>query len=476
MDLPDALGSSPDPWSAAPFVDSREVVAATGRLVDASLVHDLLVPPADGRYRARILTIERVFFALLQFVLGRFRSFAALVSALRAGTVGGLGPIAVSNRAFTLRLESLPHASFLAVLVGLTARLRTFAVPGREWVRALAPFATGLYAIDDTTLDALARKVATLAQHPKGAPETLAGRLGAALDLVTGQVAAVLYDTDALANEKNHLLPLVEVLGAGALVVMDLGYFSFALFDALSERYVYWVSRLRAKTSMVVIATLADRPGYRDRIVYLGAWAADRAAYPVRCVELEVDGTSYAWLTNVLEPRMLSAADLWALYGQRWTIEVAFAALKRGLGLAYLRACHTNGVLIQVWCALCVYQVLQHLRLVVAASQGWEADRVSWERLIRGIGFYAQLQSPLPLVEYLCTPVQARELAKQGTRVRRKDLSPKVRAACEPTPSLPDDLDLKARKPRHGKPEARTKRTITVVAGLQLLRGPTGFT
>ena len=86
---------------------------------------------------------------------------------MRAGTIGDLGRIAVSDRAFTLRLESLPHASFLAVLVALTARLRTLAVPGREWVRALAPFATGLYAIDDTTLDALARKVATLVQHPK---------------------------------------------------------------------------------------------------------------------------------------------------------------------------------------------------------------------------------------------------------------------------------------------------------------------
>ena len=119
--------------------------------------------------------------------------------------------------------------------------------------------------------------------------------------------------------------------------------------------------------------------------------------------------------------------------------------------------------------------MVQHLRLVVAASQGWEADRVSWERLMRGIGFYAQLQNQLPLIEYLCTPAQDRELAKQGTPVRRKDLSPKVRAACEPTPSLPDDLDLKLRKPRHGKPEARTKQTITVVASLQVLGGSIEF-
>lgn len=99
----------------------------------------------------------------------------------------------------------------------------------------------------------------------------------------------------------------MATLGAGALVVMHLGYFSYQLFDALTERYVYWVSRLRAKTSLIVVATLADRPVYRDRIVYLGTWAAGRAAHLVRCVEPEVDGKSYAWLTNVLDPRMMSA-------------------------------------------------------------------------------------------------------------------------------------------------------------------------
>lgn len=464
---PDATSAPADPLGTAPEVDRHVLIATTERLVESALIHDLLVASADRGYRARILTIERVFFAVLQFVLGRFSSFAALVDALRAGALRGLGKIEVSDRAFTLRMESLHHTRFLAVLTAVTTHLRATATPGREWVRKLAPFATGLFAIDDTTLDALARKVATLAQHPKGAPATLGGRLGAALDLVTGQMVAILHDADAGANEKNHLLPLIETLGAGALVVVDLGYFSFPLFDAMSERYVYWVTRLRAKTSMTVVATLADRPGYRDRIVYLGAWASDRAAHPVRCIELEVDGTMYAWVTNVLDPGMLSAPNVWLIYSLRWSIEMAFAALKRALGLAHLRACQTNGMLIQVWCTLCVFQVLQHLRVVVAASQGWEADRVSWERLVRAIGFYAQQVDPLPLVDYLCVPRQARDLVKQGTRVRRKDLSASVRAACEPTPKLPEGVDLSARRPRHGKPQSRRKQTITIVANLQ---------
>jgi hypothetical protein len=65
MDRHDDVGSCTDPSSTALFVDSREVIATTGRRVDAALARDLLVPSVDRRYRARILTIERVFFALL---------------------------------------------------------------------------------------------------------------------------------------------------------------------------------------------------------------------------------------------------------------------------------------------------------------------------------------------------------------------------------------------------------------------------
>lgn len=464
--MPDLETSPPDPLEGSPAVHRSTLLAAVEQLVAPSLVRDVFVAHADRSYRARVLTIELVFFALLQFVLGGFASFAALVGALRAGVLRGLPRIDVTDRAFYLRLEALPHTRFLAVLHALTSQLRTAAPPARSWVRALAPFASGVYAIDDTTLDALARKVAILAQHPKGAPATLGGRLGVALDLCTGQVATVLHDADAAANEKAHLLALVESLGVGALVVLDLGYFAFPLFDALSERSIHWVTRLREKTSFVVVATLADRPQYRDRIVRLGKWRSDRAARPVRLVELETATGWQAWLTNVLDPQELPAPNVWALYAQRWTIEMVFAALKRALGLAYLRPCHTNGVLIQIWCTLCVYQVLQQLRLSVAAAHGWNADRVSWERLVRQIGFYSQQPSPPPLVEYLCAPARAADLVKQGTRTRRQDLPAATRAACEPVPILPAGLDLAPGRPRQGRSSERQVCTVTAVAVL----------
>jgi len=325
-------------------------------------------------------------------------------------------------------------------------------------VAELAPFATGVFAIDDTTLDALARKTEWLKGFAKGALETLGGRLGCALDLVTGCFAEVIYDPDGAANEKNHLWPLVERLPAGALYVLDLGYFSFPIFDGLTERYCYFVSRLRAKTSLVLVQTLVDAPAYRDSIVYLGKHRADRAAHPVRLVELLIGTTWYRYVTNVLDPKLLPADRLWALYAQRWTIEMTFAAVKRALNMAFLRPCHQNGVLIQVWCTLTVYQVLQHLRLEIAAQNDWREDEVSWMRLMVRIGWYLERpDATRGLRQWILEESATLMLKKLGVRKRRATSLPKAVleqiAASKPPPL---DSPSAPRVPRQSKPEPRT--------------------
>ena len=102
------------------------------------------------------------------------------------------------------------HTTFLDLLRRVTMRLRESQTHTRAWVRDLALFANGLYALDDTTLDALMRRTPSLKKHPKGAMETLRGRLSCALDIVTGKFAEVLYDPDSKANEKTHARPLIE--------------------------------------------------------------------------------------------------------------------------------------------------------------------------------------------------------------------------------------------------------------------------
>jgi hypothetical protein len=388
---------------------------------------------------------------LIAFCLNGTGSFAVLLVDLATGTLTGLPQVSVSAQAFYQRLSRLGHARFLLLFQQVTAHLRANTA-SRAWVHQLAPWAAGIFAIDDTTLDALARRVDELRVLKKGAPGTLAGRLGSVLDLRTGKLAEVLYNPDSTANEKTHLLPLVKRLGRGALVVLDLGYFSFKLFDAITEGKQFFVTRMRKLATYEVLQVLVDRPLYRDRIVSLGSNRSDRAAHPVRLVELWLNGEWWRYLTNVLDPHQLSAAAVWRLYLERWGIEQAFSAIKRVLGLASLRCSTPPGVLAQIWSTLTVFQILQDLRLEIAAAQGLNEDQVSWHRLVYRISLYARVPEPKPPPrEWL---LAAPKLAKQGQRLRR--------ALHLPADVLKDTDDgmaqmlplqtFPSRKPREGKP------------------------
>jgi hypothetical protein len=465
MYLPRKPGESP-PRVQEMELEVPKVRAAVEQLFTPPFLARLLAA-APTKYRARVLRIEVVALALLHFVTGETPSFLMLVDSLRGGTLPGLQAMEVTPSAFYKRLHVLPHTVFLELLRVTTQTLEGSREHRRKWVGALAPFAKGIYAIDDTTLDALMRRTSALMKFEKGASETLGGRLGCALDLETGAFAEVLYDADSAANEKTHIRPLIERLSIGALFVMDLGYFAFPFFDYLTNRGCFFVSRLKAKVSYVVLECWVDLPNYRESTIALGKHRADRAEHSVRLVELLIGGTWYRYITNVLDPKMLSADKLWALYGLRWSIELSFAAVKRALGLAYLRACHTNGLLIQIWCTLSVYQVMQDLRLTTSAANGWNDDAVSWTNLMRRIAWYAKDNQGKTLRNWLADGGDSLFLRKRGLRKRRATELPAavlidVRAAAG---AGPPQLAPR-RKARQGKPRPRKPGAPLVIAGL----------
>ena len=450
---------------AEPVVTKSELSGRLRELFSPTLLDELTTARP---YRERLLTIEVLLLCLLEFIVEQLQVFAAVVDRLRDGRIPGLPALEVSPAAFYKRLSTISHTTFQELLRGVTRELGKSQKHVRKWVRDAAPFASGVYAVDDTTLDALLRKTPSLKKHPKGAMETLGGRLGCALDLVTGKFAEVLYDPDSKANEKTHARPLIERLPVGALYTFDLGYFAFPFLDYLSERGCYFVTRMREKTSYEVIRELATGPFYRDSIIWLGKHRADRAAHPVRLVELLIDGIWYRYLTNVLDPSKLGAVQVWALYGQRWTIEMSFAAVKRCLGLAYLRLTHQNGILIQVWCTLAVYQILQDLRLDIAASNGWKEDDVSWERLIRHIGLYVLRPERKSLRDWLVQGAPRMIIKKCGCRHRRRTALPdEVVAACDPPPVVSDLPPIPPREARQGDHRrSRKKGQNLIIAAL----------
>ena len=107
---------------------------------------------------------------------------------------------------------------------------------------------------------------------------------------------------------------------------------------------------------------------------------------------------------------------------------MSFAVVKRSLGLAYLRLTHQNGILIQIWCALAVYQILQDLRLDIAVANDWNEDEVSWEMLMRRIDLYSHLCPASPLRDWLVQEGARLFLKKRGCRHRCPISRPSRRA------------------------------------------------
>jgi hypothetical protein len=241
----------------------------------------------------------------------------------------------------------------------------------------LAPFATAVYAFDESTLDKVARLLHSLRGLPQGDRALLPGKLAAVFDLRQQRWHHVEHVPNPVQNEKHTMWRLLAHVAPGALIVCDLGYFCFAWFDALTAGGYYFVTRVRKKTSYRIAHVFYQRERVFDGLVWLGAHKADHAQHLVRMVTFAIGNTQYEYLTNVLDPDVFPLHDIAAVYQRRWDIELAFKLIKRTLGLQLLWSSRTSVVLLQVWGVLIVSQILLALRLEIAVRAGVDPFDVS---------------------------------------------------------------------------------------------------
>jgi Transposase DDE domain len=240
--------------------------------------------------------------------------------------------------------------------------------------------------VDATTLEALFHKVGALRE---AAGTVLGGKLLAVLDLPSKLPLHLWYDQDPAANEKSFLDRLQAVLPPGTLLVLDRGFHAFPFFDWLTEHHGWCVTRARAGSAFAVQQVLAETPTVRDRIIALGQYRSNPCRHPVRLIEVRVGPTWHSYLTNVLDPASLGAAEVVDLYARRWRIEEAFLLVKRLLGLAYLWTGALNGILLQTWATWLLYAVLVDLSDAVAEELSLPLDRISLEMVYRGLYCFA---------------------------------------------------------------------------------------
>ena len=336
---------------------------------------------ARGPGRPRILPALCLWAGLLGCVLRGFSSQLALWRLLSAKALWRYPCFPITDQAVYNRLERGGTAPLETLFTHTSALLAERVAPFA--LANLAPFAQQVVALDESTLDQVARRLPALRSVPAGDDRLLPGKLAALFDIRRQQWRAVRFVAEARQNEKVLARDLVASLPLGSLVLADLGYFGFAWFDWLHEQGHHYISRLRGKTSYTVQHVFYQQGDVFDGVVWLGAYRADQAAHAVRLVTFRVGTSTYRYITDVLDPTVLPLAQITALYARRWDIELAMNLIKRHLKLHLLWSAKTVVIQQQVWAVLIISQILQALRMEIAGRAGVDPYEVSMALLVQ---------------------------------------------------------------------------------------------
>ncbi len=128
----------------------------------------------------------------------------------------------------------------------------------------------------------------------------------------------------------------------------------------------WWISRQRSRVSFTEVHTFYQKDGICDQLIWLGAYRAARAGEMVRLVRFPVGQTTHTYLTNVLDPTVLSLHEIARLYSRRWDIELAFRLLKRELKLHLLWSAKPEVLSQQIWATLIIAQAVLALWVEIA--------------------------------------------------------------------------------------------------------------
>jgi Transposase DDE domain len=370
--------------------------------------------------RERVLTLPVMVAIVLSLI---YRQMSGLSEVLRTLEQEGLMWVdaqRVTRQALSERMRSLPAALFAQLLAQVIERMPSqgATVVPRSWQAVYQHFGA-IWLADGSTLEAIARKLNTLQDQAS----TLGGKMMMMVEAFSRRPVAVWYSADANAHDQEWKDDLINRLPKGGLLIVDLGFFNFAWFDAFSENDKYFITRWRQKTAGQVIRVLAQGSRYRDEIVQLGQYRSNPCRYPLRRISVLWGTTWHSYLTNVLDPQVLSAQQVCDLYRQRWRIEEAFLLTKRLLGLAYLWVGGSNGVQIQLYATWIFYAVLLDVCAQVALALDHPLEQISVEMVFRSFYHFSRARQQgraTSLIPFLVEHYQSFGLVKAKRKRHRR--------------------------------------------------------
>lgn len=389
---------------------SQSEPEAAHQLLERSL-RELLEPhlaalsvPSEPRLGAPpVLPMMLLWVGMLVGALHRYTCQADIWRLVSIHGLWGMDPVPVTDMAVYNRLARTGPVVVAGLFRQVTNLLKV-RLPPRSACH-LASFAPEVYACDHTTLAAVSRKRGLFRNLDKGDLQLIPGALVCVFDIRRQLWEGVSY-CDQTQDARVDLDPLLQPLTRGSLLLFDLGYFSFKWLDSLHDAGFWYVTRLLKRATYVVQHTLCDWSGpnlkVRDQLVYLGTYRANKAAVPVRLIEIQVGERTFRYITNVVDPVQLPVWQVAELYRRRWDIEKAFDFVKTELKLQLLWSGHLNVVLQQVFASLIIAQVALGLRNEIASAADCDPREVSLPLLLKWLPRLARMGRD-PLAEFVAT-------------------------------------------------------------------------
>ena len=304
------------------------------------------------------------------------------------------------------------------------ARIRLGAAPLEALYRAVvAPVATDgtpgawyrgwrVMSLDGTTLDvgdtaanaaAFGRPASARGVNATGAFPQL--RLVGLLENGTHAITAAQLGAYGTA-ERVLAVDVLAGLTGGMLCLADRGFLSFDLWRTAAATRAALVWRAPASVTLPVLERYGDG-SYRSELRWNPACASrDRTPQAVRVIEYTVAGgpmpaTRYRLVTSILEPARAPAAELAALYHERWEMETAFDVLKTHLRGAQrvLRSKTPDLVRQEAWGLLLTHfalRALMHEAALGALPRARDPDTVSFTHTLRVTRRTLSHVAPLP--------------------------------------------------------------------------------
>lgn len=160
----------------------------------------------------------------------------------------------------------------------------------------------------------------------------------------------------------------------GTIIVFDRGYVDYEWFRSMSQRKVWFVTRLRDNINYSVLEqrSFSGALVRSDEVILLEKHRTyGFEPLRLRRVVVASDEGDFEIFTNNFT---LAASTIGEIYRQRWQIENFFRAIKQNLRIKTFVGTSANALKIQIWSALIAILILKYLQL--KARCGWSLSRL----------------------------------------------------------------------------------------------------